>query len=64
MLFYLAVTSRLPLIVALLSVSISGCAATTAGTAMPARPAALTTEQVLPRVLLPAADVGSAVGGD
>lgn len=64
MLFYLPVTSRLPLIVALLSVSISGCAATTTGTAMPARPAALTTEQALQTVLLPAADVGSAVGGD
>lgn len=62
--FYLPVTSRLPLLVAMLSVSISGCAATTAGTAMPARPVPLTTEQALPGVLLPAADVGSAVGGE
>lgn len=57
-------TNRLPLIVALLSVSISGCATTTAGTAAPARPVPLTTEQALPTVLLPAADVGSDVGGD
>lgn len=62
--FYLPVTNRLPLIVALLSVSISGCATTTAGTATPAGPVPLTTEQTLPGVLLSAADVGSALGSD
>lgn len=62
--FYLPVTCRLSVIAALVCVSISGCAATTAGTATPARPVPLTTEAALPGLLLSAADVGSAMGGE
>lgn len=56
-------TTRLPALAALLALSAGACAATTSGTATPARPGPLTTEQALPTVLLPAAEVGSELGG-
>lgn len=60
--FHLAVTTRLAAIATLVC-CVSGCAATTAGTATPAAPVPLTTEAGLPTLLLSASDVGSALGG-
>lgn len=62
--FDLPVTSRLPALAALLCLAVSGCAATTAGTAMPAERAPLTTAEALPALLLAAGDVGSALASD
>ena len=46
--FDLPVTYRLPALAALLCLAVSGCAATTPGTAMPAERAPLTTADALP----------------
>ena len=64
MLFDLPVTHRLPALAALLCVALSGCTATTSGTAMPAPRAPLTTPEALPGLLLSAPDVGAALSGD
>lgn len=55
--------TRAPVIAALLSLTVSGCATTTAGTATPAASARLTTAETLPALLLPASEVGSALSG-
>ena len=55
--------TRAPVIAALLSLTVSGCAATTAGTATPAASAPLTTAAALPSLLLSASEVGSALSG-
>lgn len=55
--------NRVSAIAALLCLTTAGCATTTAGTAMPAAPPRLTTAEALPGLLLPAADVGSAMSG-
>ncbi len=52
---------RTPVITALLCLSVSGCATTTAGTATPAATAPLTTAETLPSLLLSAPEVGSAL---
>ncbi|WP_142389937.1 sensor domain-containing protein [Mycobacterium sp. shizuoka-1] len=57
-------TPRLPVIAALLCVSVSGCSAITAGTAMPAGQVPLTSPDALPALLLPAPDVGAALSSD
>lgn len=55
-------TTRAPALAALLCLTVSGCAATTAGTAMP--PAQLPPSAgTLPALLLPPAEVGAAMGG-
>jgi len=59
--FDLPVTYRLPALAALLCLAVSGCAATTSGTAMPAERAPLTTADALPALLLSAGDVGAAL---
>lgn len=46
------------------SLALGGCAAVTAGTALPTDSPALTSPESLPAVLLPAAEVGAAIGGD
>lgn len=56
-------TSRLPVIAALLCLTVSGCSTTTGGTAAPAAPIPPTTADTLPGLLLSATDVGSAMGG-
>ena len=55
--------SLVPVTAALLCLAVSGCATTTAGTAMPATSAPLTTAETLPSLLLSAAQVGSAMSG-
>ena len=62
--FDLPVTYRLPALAALLCLAVSGCAATTPGTAMPAERAPLTTADALPTLLLSAGDVGTALASD
>ncbi|MBB3751320.1 hypothetical protein FHT44_003815 [Mycolicibacterium sp. BK634] len=57
-------TPRLPLIAAALCLSVSGCSAITAGTAMPTSPAPLTSPDALPTLLLSAPDVGAALSSD
>ena len=57
-------TTRLPAIAALLCLSVGGCSATTAGTAMPAERAPLSTAEALPTLLLSAPDVGAAMSGN
>ncbi|MGY4712075.1 sensor domain-containing protein [Mycolicibacterium sp. CBM1] len=57
-------TPRLPLIAAVLCLSVSGCSAMTSGTAMPAQQAPLTSPDALPTLLLPAPDVGTALSSD
>ncbi|MCI4675443.1 sensor domain-containing protein [Candidatus Mycolicibacterium alkanivorans] len=57
-------TCRLPTLAALLCMAVSGCAATTAGTAMPAERVLLTTADALPTLLLSASDVGTALASD
>ncbi len=54
---------RAPVITALLCLSVSGCATTTAGTAAPAPTAPLTTSEALPSLLLSAPEVSSALSG-
>lgn len=56
-------THRLPAMTAALCLAVSGCASTTAGTAMPSAPIPPTTAQTLPALLLSAADVADALGG-
>lgn len=56
-------TSRVATIAALVCLAAGGCASTTAGTAMPAGNAPLTTAEALPTLLLPAAEVGAAMSG-
>lgn len=55
---------RLPTIAALLCLSVSGCSAVTAGTAMPMVRAPLTSPDGLPSLLLPAPEVGAALASD
>ncbi len=62
--FDLPVTYRLPVIAAALCLSISGCTATTVGSAMPVERAPLTTADALPGLLLSAPDVGTALSND
>lgn len=57
--FYLPMITRLPAVAALLCLSATGCATTTAGTAMPAAQAPLTTAEALPTLLLSGSDVGA-----
>lgn len=57
-------TIRLPVIAGLLCLALSGCAATTAGTAMPTAPVPPTSAETLPALLLSAPDVAAALGGD
>ena len=60
--FYLPVTTRLSVIAVCLA--ISGCAATTTGTALPAAPIPPTTAESLPALLLSAPEVAAALDGD
>lgn len=67
--FYLAVTTRLSVAptvmgvaLGMLCLSLSGCAATTAGTAMPAAPLPPATAETLSNLLLSAPEVGDALG--
>lgn len=55
---------RLPVLTAVMCVALSGCAATTAGTATPAAPIPPTTIDTLPALLLSAPDVAAALGAD
>lgn len=55
--------TRAAVIAALLSLTVSGCATTTAGTATPAASAPLITAEALASLLLPAPEVGSALSG-
>ncbi|WP_059018643.1 sensor domain-containing protein [Mycobacterium sp. M26] len=57
-------TFRLPMIAALLCLTISGCTATTSGSAMSADRAPLATADALPSLLLPASAVGAALASD
>ena len=57
-------TRRLPAIAVSVCLGISGCAATTPGTATPAAPVPATTAQTLPALLLAAPDVGATLGDD
>lgn len=61
--FYLPMTSRLPVALGLLCLSLSGCAATTSGTAMPAAPIPAATPETLSTLLLTAPEVGAALTG-
>lgn len=61
--FYLPVPPRLPAIALLACIPLGGCATTTAGTATPEAPIRLLTADSLPALLLPAVEVGAAVGG-
>ena len=61
--FYLPMTSRLPAALGLLCLSLSGCAATTAGTAMPTAPIPAATPQTLSTLLLSAPEVGASLTG-
>jgi hypothetical protein len=58
------VTPRLPVFALALCLSVSGCSAITAGTAMSAGKAALTSPDALPTLLLPAPDVGAALSSE
>lgn len=62
--FDLPVTFRLPVIAAAVCLTISGCSATTAGSARPADQTRLATADTLPTLLLAAPDVGSALSSD
>ena len=62
--FYLPVTTRLPVIVGLMCLAISGCTATTTGAALPAAPIPPTTAESLPALLLSAPEVAAALDGD
>lgn len=53
---------RLPAITAVLCLAVSGCASTTAGTALPSAPIPPATAQNLPALLLSAGDVADALG--
>lgn len=57
-------TRRLPTIAALLCLSLTGCTATTAGSARPAESAPLMTAEALPTLMLPAGDVGAAMSSE
>ncbi|TGD86319.1 sensor domain-containing protein [Mycolicibacterium sp. CH28] len=57
-------TPRLPVFALALCLSVSGCSAITAGAAMPAGKAALTSPDALPTLLLPAPDVGAALSSE
>lgn len=54
--------TRLPALTAVLVLAVSGCASTTAGTAMPSAPLPPTTAQTLPSLLLSGPDVAAALG--
>lgn len=54
--------NRLPALTAVLCLTVSGCASTTAGTALPSAPIPPTTAQNLPTLLLSAPDVAAALG--
>jgi len=56
-------SNRLPALTAVLCLAVSGCASTTAGTAMPSAPIPPTTAQTLPALLLSAPDVADVLGG-
>lgn len=60
---YLAMNRRLPVLAALLALTVSGCAATTSGTAKRAVPTLPATAETLPELLLPAAAVSAVMGG-
>lgn len=62
--FYLPVTTRLPVIVGLMCLAISGCTATMTGAALPAAPIPPTTAESLPALLLSAPEVAAALDGD
>lgn len=62
--FYLAMIFRLPVITAAAAMALSGCSATTTGTAQPAAPPPLAGEESLATMLLPAEEVGAALGSD
>lgn len=62
--FHLSVITRLSVAAALICLSASGCAQTTAGVAMPSAPLPPTTAASLPTLLLSAADVAAATGHD
>lgn len=55
-------TNPLPAMTAVLVLAVSGCASTTAGTAMPSAPLPPTTAQTLPSLLLSGPDVAAALG--
>ncbi|MFN8072716.1 MAG: sensor domain-containing protein [Mycobacterium sp.] len=55
-------STRLPVVAAVLCLAVSGCGSTTAGSAMPAPPIPPTTAETLPSLLLSAADVADALG--
>ncbi|WP_082135726.1 sensor domain-containing protein [Mycobacterium sp. EPa45] len=57
-------TPRLPVIAALLCLSVSSCSAVTTGTALRADPVPLTSPDGLPALLLSAPDVGAALASD
>lgn len=57
-------TTRLPVIAASVCLGLSGCAATTSGTATPADPPPAATVATLPALLLSAPEVGTALGSD
>lgn len=66
--FYLPMTSRLPaalglFCLALGGLTLSGCAATTAGTAMPTAPLPAATPETLSNLLLSATEVGASLTG-
>jgi hypothetical protein len=58
-----AMNNRVPVIAAVLALTVSGCATTTAGTATRAAPPLPATAETLPELLLPAAAVSAAMGG-
>jgi hypothetical protein len=53
---------RLPAMIAVVCAAVSGCASTTAGTAMPSAPMPPATAQTLPALLLSAPEVADALG--
>lgn len=60
--FHLPMMYRAPVIAALLTLTVSGCAATTAGSAVPAAQSVPASAETLPDLLLPAADVSAVMG--
>lgn len=62
--FYLPMTFRLPVLAAAAALVLSGCSTTTTGLARPAAPPPLATEESLTTMLLPAEEVGAALGSE
>ncbi len=56
--------NRFPTLAVALCLGLTGCSATTTGTATPAAPVPAPTEQTLPTLLLAAPEVGAALGDD